>query len=204
MLLYYFGISEITDMTGKQLLARSRREQIDRFLKDEDKKRCLTAGLLLRMAFGQKAEILETNSYGKPYLRKGPFFNISHSGEYVVLGVSENEIGADIEQIKPFDIRVAKRCFTDAELEWLSAQRADEAFYRLWTAKESVMKASGLGFGMPPESFCVLPMTDGRHRIYGTDWYLSWHTLPGHAICVACTTEEDVHMLPVRYEQLLR
>ena len=37
---------------------------------------------------------------GKPYLENGPFFNVSHSEEYVVFVSDESrEVGVDIEKI---------------------------------------------------------------------------------------------------------
>ncbi len=55
----------------------------------------------------------------------------------------------------------------------------------LWTAKESVMKACGQGLYMAPESFSVLPVSDGPHLIHGKNWFLSWNLSDGHQICVA-------------------
>ena len=37
-----------------------------------------------------------------------------------------------------------------------------ERFFRLWTLKESVMKAVGKGLALPPSGFSVLPLTRGE------------------------------------------
>ena len=195
MKIYYCNIDDFRDLAGAELLSPARWVRMQRYLKPEDQIRCLTAGLLLRMAFGERIPEMRENTQGKPYLPLGPFFNLSHSGTYVVLGVSEHEIGVDIEQIAPFDDRVARRCYTEKELAWLYAQNNTEAFYRLWTAKESIMKATGLGFTLPPESFSVLPMEDGWHTIRGQRWFLQWNMLPGHAICSACASAETVQLI---------
>ena len=43
----------------------------------------------------------EKNQYGKPYLSEHPdfYFNISHSGEYVLCAIDNNPIGVDIEEV---------------------------------------------------------------------------------------------------------
>ena len=149
----------------------------------------MAAGLLLRRSCGVTGdEQLIFGENGKPYLKNGGlFFSISHSGDYAVLTVSGREVGADIEKIAPVSVSgaVAARCFTPDELSWMRGQAADEAFYRLWTAKESVMKASGLGFSLSPKTFSVLPTDASAHRIAGRSWFLHWLAYDGHVICSA-------------------
>lgn len=98
--------------------------------------------LLLEYTYGEK---------GKPYLKNYPYyFNISHSGEYVFCVLSENEVGADIQQRKPLsDNRIAERFFTEEEIEGLEkcafSKEREQLFYRLWTRKESLGKLTGEG-----------------------------------------------------------
>jgi len=204
MELYYCNIAELSDLRGTEYLSPKRRERMSRYLRHDDRARCLAAGLLLRAVLGMEAcgRILQ-GPCGKPYLPGGAFFNLSHSGDYVVLAVSAAEIGADAEQITPYSESVAQKCFTAAELKWLSQQDDDQAFFRLWTGKESVMKATGLGLQMPPESFQILPVSDGAHRIGGRDWFLHWFSLPGHEVCAATATEQPVRLLPLDRTALL-
>lgn len=86
--------------------------------------------------------------YGKPYFPeyREVHFNISHSGNLAVCAVGETELGADIERIRPVREAVCRRVFTEREQDWLR-QKADtkEAFIRLWTLKESYIKATGQG-----------------------------------------------------------
>lgn len=204
MKLYYCSIAELSDLCGAEYLSPGRRERMSRFRQPEDRARCLAAGLLLRAVLGEEAcgRILQAPC-GKPYLPGGAFFNLSHSGDYVVLAVSPSETGADVERVAPYPESIAKKCFTAAELKWLSGQGCDRAFFKLWTGKESVMKATGLGFHMPPESFQILPMSDGAHRIAGKDWFLRWLALPGHEVCVATATEQPMQVLPLGRAELL-
>ncbi len=54
---------------------------------------------------------------GKPYFRDLPFyFNLSHSGDYVLCAVSSAEIGTDIQQHCGKNVeRLARRFFTERE-----------------------------------------------------------------------------------------
>jgi phosphopantetheinyl transferase len=166
----------------------ARRERIGRYQRHEDKARCLLAGLLLRKICGVTDDSqLIYGENGKPYLKNSDtYFNISHSGDYVILATAESEVGVDIEKMDAFSDKVAARCFTPLECEWMKQEGDNKAFYRLWAAKESVMKASGLGFSLPPNSFCVLPVENlSEHQIGGRLWVLDWLIHDGYIICCA-------------------
>jgi 4'-phosphopantetheinyl transferase len=87
----------------------------------------------------------------KPFFPGGPNFNISHSGNRVVCGLSTNgRVGVDIEFIKPISFEDFQTQFTPKE--WTAIRGASDpvaAFYRFWTAKESLIKADGRGLGIP-------------------------------------------------------
>ena len=78
---------------------------------------------------------------GKPYTSICPI-SISHSGENVLVGISENDIGVDIEVIKPFDKRLISRYFTKSEQEFI---KTDDDFFKIWTVKEAFLKLTGEG-----------------------------------------------------------
>ena len=62
-----------------------------------------------------KEEILETR-FGKPYLKIGPKFNVSHSVEFVVLAIhKQREVGVDIERIDEKKIDAIKFVLSDKE-----------------------------------------------------------------------------------------
>ena len=99
MKLYIAKCSDFTELQGTELLSPARRKRLEKYNIIEDKQRCLAAGLLLRFALGAMAAQIEYTHKGKPFLRNGPYFNLSHSGEYAIMAVSENEVGADIQMI---------------------------------------------------------------------------------------------------------
>ena len=96
---------------------------------------------------------------GKPAMAGGPFFNLSHSGDWVALGVCRTAaIGVDIEAHRPVETDVAERFFSPAEhqaLNGLAAAPWRDAFFRCWTRKEAFVKATGEGLMRPLDRFDV-------------------------------------------------
>lgn len=85
---------------------------------------------------------------GKPFFPSRPdvCFSLSHSRGAAVCAVHNRPVGVDIEKIRPAPARLA-------------AGMADEAFFRLWTAKEATIKRQGLGVEallrpMEPDPLC--------------------------------------------------
>ncbi len=191
MKLYICRISDFDDFWGLSVLTEERRKRITNYVQKKDKLRCLCGGLLLHFVFGKMADWIALDTYGKPIIPKEKLhFNLSHSGDYVVLAVDEGEIGIDIEKISSLSNEIVKHCFTKEEQKWLASQPIEHAFYLLWTGKESVMKAIGKGFYMEPKSFSVMPIRDGVHHIDGYNWYLQWYEYDNHVICVTSKTTE--------------
>lgn len=78
---------------------------------------------------------------GKPYTEGSPI-SISHSGEFVLIGIHNKEIGVDIEVIKPFNPRLIARYFTKDEQDFI---KCDADFFKIWTVKEAYLKLTGEG-----------------------------------------------------------
>jgi 4'-phosphopantetheinyl transferase len=82
--------------------------------------------------------------------------SISHSGERAVCALSESGmIGADIEQIAPRDWRFVEDYFTDherAQAQSVPAGDRDTLVTAIWSAKESALKALGLGLTVDTRS----------------------------------------------------
>ena len=136
--------------------------------------RSLGAGLLLQKAlcdFGidEKKAVFETNRNGKPYILHGAqdvglktiHFNLSHSGDYAMCVIGNNPAGCDVERVRKIDLKIADRFFYPSEIELIKTQPNSEAqintFFRLWTLKESYIKAEGQGLSMGLNTFSVQP-----------------------------------------------
>ena len=85
------------------------------------------------------------NSDGKPYVDAELHFNISHSGDYVVLALSDREIGIDIQKNVPISERAAK-FFLNAEEIAFVKEHPEISLAHLWCKKEAFLKCLGCGW----------------------------------------------------------
>ena len=89
-------------------------------------------------------EILR-DDMGKPYLEGSPVcFNVSHSGDYLALAVSEKPIGVDIQEERNIKGGMYQKVVQPQEAGLIGEDRQND-FLRLWTLKESFVKAEGKG-----------------------------------------------------------
>ena len=167
--LYIASTDALTDEARFDRLAKTipaaRREKLAAFRHEGARRLSLAASLLLVRALrdeGLHADEIAVTEYGKPWLPElSNFrFSLSHSGSVALCAVSGDEIGCDIELPRGFDPAIAKRFFHPDERDWLFSHPEPEqpdAFFRIWTCKESFIKALGLGLSLELDSFCVIP-----------------------------------------------
>ena len=183
----YFRNIDLYSIENLDIITDSRKKRVQDFKRIDDKLRCFVAGLMLNYVCNVTNDNqIFYNKNNKPYLKNSNiYFNISHSGDYVVLAIADKEIGIDIEEIAPISDSVAKKVFTKEENLWLLKQNNLEAFYKLWTAKESIMKVTGEGFMLVPNTFSVLPIETGIHNILDNYYFLDWMVYGNYVICVS-------------------
>lgn len=110
---------------------------------------------------------------GKPALEAGVHFNLSHSGDLVLLGVSRGQsVGIDVEQHRAIEHDFAESVFTPTE-RTLIAARPPEArqasFFDLWCCKEAVLKEGGCGLQRSPATFDIDMSGVPPYRVRGFD-----------------------------------
>ncbi len=103
----------------------------------------LGTGLLLSSLLGVHSDAdLSVGAYGKPFLTCGkPEFSLSHSGEHVLLGVSDQPIGMDMERRDRQVPEAVQRRMCLPEEKGLDP-------LQVFTRKECAMKLTGLGFSL--------------------------------------------------------
>jgi len=159
----------------ERVLSSAEQQAAARFRFEADRERSLVArgGLrwILSAYCGVPPETLkfQVTSYGKPSLlgvAAAPEFNVSHSGDYVLIGVTTGTpCGVDIERPNPRvkQKEIAGRYFCPKEVEWLDRTR--QGFLRLWTMKESIIKAVGRGLSIPLSDVDVTDVAEGKTSI---------------------------------------
>lgn len=185
----------------------ARRAAVDRLHSPVAQRASLGAELLLWRAANvlglPKAPlVLDTN--GKPHVKGDPFFfNLSHSGSVAVCAVSDTEVGCDVEHPRDALLKVTERVCGNAEKAFLTSlpphERLDAAL-RLWTLKESAVKACGKGLSVGMERFCFSLTNNGATLVTApvdASWQFREFCLPSGARIAVCagTTIEDLHII---------
>jgi 4'-phosphopantetheinyl transferase len=151
------------------------RERAARFRFEADRQRYLHGRLLVRTFLGHHAGLpprtvaFVNGAFGKPELqlpespaRAGVLrFNLSHSGDWVLFALArDREIGVDVEQHRTMSdaMDLARRFFSPPEvaaLDVLDPSLRHDAFFRVWSRKEAIIKASGHGLSAGLDRFAV-------------------------------------------------
>lgn len=150
-----------------------------------DARQELAAGYLLSKHLGvTRDEQLTYNACHKPRLASGTAcFNLSHSGNLVVLAIAGCEVGVDIEKIMDVHEATVKKMFCEKqqeELLQLEGRAKNERFTELWTTYEAMLKLKGTGFEDSWDKIKA-PVACHLHTTKIDDYFLS------------CATENQTH-----------
>lgn len=161
------------------MLPPGRRERILRVKQEEKRREPLCAYLILRLALREQYHWrqlpdIRLSAQGKPYFPEHPtvHFNISHTSGAVLVGLSDQPLGVDIEKVRPVSRRTMRR---------LADTAAEEEFFKSWVRREARVKRSGAGIGTMMRAETPLQ--------YG-EFYYELDTFPGYAAGVATRSTE--------------
>lgn len=138
------------------MLDRKEAERLESLKSAQRRKEYLTSRALMRMALSRhyrndlahwqfaQAKNSPPRLLNPPH--KALYISLSHSGDYVLLAISEQAVGIDIEQAgqRSKALSIAKKVFTPEQQQTLDALPEDQRlpyFYRLWSEKEALVKA---------------------------------------------------------------
>lgn len=142
-----------------------------------DQHRALYGRLLIQKAlekYGYGPSVLshlQFTEYGRPWIDRKVDFNLSHSGDWVILAITErSRLGIDIEQIRDIKLEYFKNIMTPTQWKQIySAANSIREFFRFWAMKESVIKANGKGLSIPLDE---VEGTFEKVVVEGDHWYL--------------------------------
>ena len=123
------------------LVSAQRREQALKYKHTLGQFCCLKSWLMLSAMHIGEMEFLY-NEHGKPYWENGPYFSISHCKQGIAVAIDDQPIGIDIEAIRNVDQDLILRTMNEEEQKQIHSNRD---FTRLWTQKEAIVKAQGVG-----------------------------------------------------------
>lgn len=168
--IYLMNTDVSADFYNKWLtkLSEARQQKILQFKFQKSRNQSLCAGVLFKYVL-ERNKIneddieIDTSGYGKPYIKNKPHihFNLSHSNEYAACVFSTEKIGIDIQHHEKDNLNIAKHFFSSLECEFINRfstmEKRCEAFYRIWTLKESYIKSDGRGMAISLNDFSVVP-----------------------------------------------
>ena len=153
---YLFSyLSDFCDSESEKAKTR-----VNRYKRDDDKKRSLLAQMLLSKLMSQNniEAKLKYEENGRPVFENTEYFlSLSHSGEVAFSAVSKSPVGIDVEKIRPISKSLIDRVCVDEEKDYVlcgftitDEKNIDDPdvmkrFFEIWTAKEAYFKMMGSG-----------------------------------------------------------
>ena len=136
---------------------------------------------------------------GKPYFEDGKLhFNVSHSEEYLAIAISNYPVGIDIQASKTIREGMYKKVVQPEEMALIGEERQKD-FLRLWTLKESFVKAEGKGLRISMKDYYFQRENDRYFVNYGGQ-RMPWtfnieETLVEDYFISVCGMEEQVRWI---------
>jgi 4'-phosphopantetheinyl transferase len=136
-----------------EVLSEREQEKASRMFIPKDKERYVVSKFCLRTLLSLCLNVPSheidfiAHEHKKPTV-KGLEFNISHTGDYILIAISPKAVGIDIEYLnREFDFKsILDITFSKREIDFIGDKDIDPTnFYAMWTRKEALLKASGEG-----------------------------------------------------------
>lgn len=141
------------------------------------------------------------NEHGKPYIVGNPIhYNISHSGQYVVLVTANNDVGVDVQEKKSLRMdAIARRFFAKEEWQAYAEANGEEErerlFFYIWCRKEAYGKYLGTGLNTKVLRTNVLA------DVEDVQW-IEYEAVEGYQISICCGKEESIEEVISVFEGL--
>jgi 4'-phosphopantetheinyl transferase len=153
------------------LINAAEKERAKRYLQARDRNRFVISRGALRIILARYLDRepslieFETGANKKPFLKDTPLhYNVSHSGDWIMIAVANNPVGADVERVDPaFDYQdIIAEYFSPEEAKYILEEDSHFRFFLLWTRKEALTKATGKGLD---DDLKFIPALNGEHAV---------------------------------------
>jgi len=213
-LVYYsIGTNRLDEAFIKKvipLLPLYRRTKAEAFTKEEDRNLSIAAHILLLYGLEREGIKLndlgfEYNSFGKPYFAGDERiqFNLSHSGFGVACAISDEAVGVDIQKTIPVREPMLKRvCSTQEVMLVMASENPSIEFTKLWTMKESYLKAEGKGISKALAGINFI--NTGNNTAYRDGYFLTSCIGEDYTVTVCSRKEGNNLFEEVLIEDLLK
>jgi 4'-phosphopantetheinyl transferase len=193
-----------------ELLDTAEQKRANNYHQLKDSQRFIIARSSLKILVSQylncqaKDVCIKVGANKKPYIFSNSTvsleYNISHSGNWIVIAFANDAIGVDVEQIQSsFNFEsLLTACFSNMEQSYIQNNtNSRELFYRLWTRKESFVKATSKGLD---DSLAQLTCLDGKWALFNQprlelDWENWSFTLDQDHVASICFKEGKKNIL---------
>lgn len=204
--LLYADVGDLPDTPERYRLSAYRLDRLGSTKSPMVRKLGMGAELLLqKLAVSQIPEAslpleLFVRDGGRPdWKLDGWYFSLSHSGTVAACVLSDRPVGVDVQKLSPFSEPLVRRFFCPQELSELQqAQDSSYAFTKLWSLKESYVKALGTGLSTPLNSFRISLepplLTASGDAVF-------WHQSVGEYHFAICIPGAEPDLRPDRFEK---
>jgi len=162
------------NLVPENILSKDELLKASRFLRLKDRESFISRRAALRILLSRYTDIPTSEiefiagTNKKPEIKSDSNilrFNVSHSAELILIAISDAGIGVDIEQVEAsFTYSdILKHSFSEQEIGHIEkAVDSRKHFFRLWTRKEALTKASSKGVD---DELRDIPCLDGWHSV---------------------------------------
>jgi 4'-phosphopantetheinyl transferase len=214
--IWFFPLTPWTDEVC-QYLSQDETHRANKFYFTHHQQRFTMARAMMRLLLAQYLSlsaselVFEYSKYGKPYLscHEEIEFNLSHSENWAVLGIGKKyPLGVDIEIFseRPYH-GIGNHVFSTQEnqaLHKLPHSLKPLGFFSLWSQKEALIKACGLGLTYNTTEFNVAVLPPKKQLIWDKQHQKTWQIhsfMPRSQLSAALCCHE--HIETVDYKTVL-
>lgn len=224
--IYVFVVSVLEHLDQieifQSVLDPEEKRRSKKFYFEADRHRFIISHGILRFILGyyigQRPELIhyEYNIHGKPSVlienQSKLRFNLSHSKDYILIAVSDDVLGVDIEFMNPkieiWDI--VDRFFSLQERQeygMLPEEQKFLGFYQAWTRKEAYIKTIGRGLmyslnkfsvtlspNVPASIYDIQVDDENRKALMKGEWFL-YSFMPNKDYCAAIAWKGKPHQI---------